>query len=71
MRDLLHNKVTAVMCLYMKSIYRDTMSGDSRDSMRTDTKYLGADIYKEEKKHDRKNWSILLMEQCSGGPVRS
>ena len=56
------------MCLYMKSIYRDTMSGDSRDSMRTDTKYLGADIYKEEKKHDRKNWSILLMEQCSGGP---
>ena len=68
MRDLLRKKVTAVMWLDMKSIYRDTMSGDIRDSMRTETKYLGADIYKEDKKHDRKNLSILLMERCSGGP---
>ena len=48
MRDLFCKKVVAVMWLDMKSIYRDTRSGDIRDSMRTEIKYLGADVNKEE-----------------------
>ena len=53
MREVLFRmKVAAVMWLDMKSIYRDTMSGDIRDSMRTKTRYSGADVNKEEYKHE-------------------